>query len=104
MTQQYLKVINPYNFSIRNWERLPREVLLTVENTKYKSNTQDFRERLFNKMLIDHWKEKSELVFREWVSKNYDNFKTLTKQKNSYWVRNQKMFQVTVRCISFFNR
>ena len=54
MTQQYLKVLNPYNFSIRNSERLPREVLLTVENTKYKSNTQDFRECLFNKMLIDH--------------------------------------------------
>ena len=39
MTQQYLKVINPYNFSIRNWERLPREDLLTVENTKHKSNS-----------------------------------------------------------------
>ena len=39
MTQQYLKVINPYNFSLRNWERLPREDLLTVENTKHKSNS-----------------------------------------------------------------
>ena len=39
MTQQHLKVINPYNFSIRNWERLPSEVLLTVENTKHKSNS-----------------------------------------------------------------
>ena len=46
-------------------------------------------------------KKKSEFVFGKWLSKNCDNFKTLTNPNISHCIRNQKMFQVTVHYPSY---